>query len=145
MPGFLEKALAGPGLVAAALLRHPWRTAFAGAGVVAAFAAVGIGSTFEGLPVTSIQRGFRGTGMYVQYNKRTQAREIALNRLETPFPPAVPAGPPASQAYKNIQVLGDVPANDFLRLMATMANWVAPSLGCAYCHSAVNMADTSHL
>ncbi len=141
MAGIIRTIAAAPALLVAGIVHHPWRAVLAGAAVVAALVVVGIGSTFEGLPVVSTQLGFRGTGMIVEYNPRTQAREISLNRLETPYPPATPAGQTAQQAYKNIQVLQDVDANEFLRLMATMANWVSPTIGCSYCHSAVNMAD----
>ena len=131
----------GFGLLFRAITGHPWTTVFAGAGVITALIVVGLATTFEGLPVTSIQRGFRGVGMLVQYNARTLRPEIAANRLETPFPAVPPAGRTAEVAYKNIQVLKDVDANEFLRLMAQMAQWVAPRPGCAYCHSVVNMAD----
>lgn len=129
------------GLAFRAVMGHPWVSLLSGAGVIVALIVVGLASTFEGLPVTSIQRGFRGVGMLVQYNARTLRPEIAANRLETPFPAVPLAGKTAAAAYQNIQVLKDVDANEFLRLMAQMAQWVAPKDGCAYCHSAVNMAD----
>ncbi len=110
-------------------------------GVVVAALLVGLASTFEGLPVHGTQLGFRGTGMIVDYNPRSARAEIEKNRLDTPYPPAQPAGVTASVAYKNIQVLKDVDANEMLRLMAAMSNWIAPTIGCSYCHSAVNMAD----
>ena len=117
------------------------RLLLVGLGVVVAAALVGLAFTFEGLPYHGSETGFRGTGMIVGYNPRFERREIALNRLEAPFPPAQPAGQVAQVAYKNIQVLKNVDANEFLRLMAAMSTWVAPTIGCAYCHSAVNMAD----
>jgi photosynthetic reaction center cytochrome c subunit len=113
----------------------------AGAGVVVAAALVGLCFTFTGLPVHGTQLGYRGTAMIVDYNPRFQRREIALNRLDTPFPAVTPAGRTAEAAYKNIQVLKDVDANEMLRLMAAMSTWLAPTIGCSYCHSAVNMAD----
>ncbi|MGI4976914.1 MAG: photosynthetic reaction center cytochrome PufC [Janthinobacterium lividum] len=121
--------------------RRPGACLLAGAGVVAAFALVGLGLTFEGLPVTSIQLGFRGTDMISQYNPRTQRREVELNRLDEPQPEVEPSGEPSSKAYENVKVLGDVDSNEFLRLMAAYATWIAPTEGCAYCHSAVNMAE----
>jgi photosynthetic reaction center cytochrome c subunit len=32
-------------------------------------------------------------------------------------------------------VLGDVDANEFIRLMGAITEWVSPEQGCAYCHS----------
>ena len=113
----------------------------AGGGVAVAAALVGLAFTFTGLPVHGTQLGFRGTGMIVDYNPRFERPEIARNRLPAPFPPVQPAGVLAPVAYKNIKVLKDVDANEFLRLMAAMSNWVGGSIGCSYCHSAVNMAE----
>ena len=110
-------------------------------GLVGAAALVGLAFTFSGLPVHGTQLGFRGTGMIVDYNPRFERSEIAKNRLEAPFPPVEPAGRTAAVAYKNIQVLKDVDANEMLRLMAAMSTWLAPTIGCSYCHSAVNMAE----
>ncbi len=129
------------GLALGGLVGNWRRLKWLGAGVVVVAAFVGLAFTFEGLPIHGTQVGFRGTGMIVGYNPRFQQREIELNRLEVPFPPAVPAGRTAEAAYKNIQVLKDVDANEMLRLMAAMSTWLAPSIGCSYCHSAVNMAD----
>jgi photosynthetic reaction center cytochrome c subunit len=47
--------------------------------------------------------------------------------------------------YQNVKVLGNVDANEFLRLMAAITNWVSPQQGCTYCHSQENLAyDTSY-
>ena len=55
--------------------------------------------------------------------------------------PPVHAGPPASAVYKNVQVLGSLDVGAFTRLMASITTWVAPTQGCAYCHSLNNMAS----
>ncbi len=129
------------GALFGAFYGRPRRLVWIGAGVAGLAAIVGLAFTFEGLPVHGTQLGYRGTGMTVDYNPRFQRREIARNQLQAPFPPAEPAGQTAEAAYKNIQVLKDVDANEMLRLMAAMSTWLAPSIGCSYCHSAVNMAD----
>jgi photosynthetic reaction center cytochrome c subunit len=56
----------------------------------------------------------------------------------------VPAGgPPAASVYKNVQVLNDLGAGEFTRLMVAMTQWVAPQQGCAYCHAGADFsADT---
>lgn len=126
-----------------AVVRRPGTSLAVGAVCVALLAGVGLAFTFEGLPVTSIQLGYRGVGQIVQYNARTQRREVALNTLDEPQPEIEASGEPSSKAYENVKVLGDVDSNEFLRLMAAYATWIAPTEGCTYCHSAVNMAEDS--
>ncbi len=123
--------------------RRPGSCLLGAVACVALLAGVGLAFTFEGLPVTSIQLGWRGVGQIVQYNARTQRREVALNTLDEPQPEIEASGDPSSKAYENVKVLGDVDSNEFLRLMAAYATWIAPTEGCAYCHSAVNMAEDS--
>jgi photosynthetic reaction center cytochrome c subunit len=38
------------------------------------------------------------------------------------------------QVYQNVQVLKDVDAGEFIRLMTEITEWVSPQQGCAYCH-----------
>jgi len=94
-------------------------------------------------PMESVQSGFRGTGMVQVYNPRT----LEANADWHVAPPAIPAagdeGPRASQVYKNVKVLGDLSVGQFTRLMASMATWVSPEQGCAYCHNLANFADDS--
>jgi len=93
-------------------------------------------------PLASVQNGFRGTGMAQIYNPRTVSREVAQNQLpEQNLPPLVEAGPRAADAYQNVQVLGDLSAAQFLRLMTAITNWVSPEQGCNYCHQGNNFAD----
>lgn len=120
---------------------HPWLSLIGAGAVVGVVALVGLAGTFEGMPVVSIQRGYRGVGMLQQYNPRTIQPEVEANRVAVPFPAVEPSGKLSSVAYKNVKELGDVDSNEFLRLMAAMQNWVAPNVGCSYCHSLVNMAD----
>jgi photosynthetic reaction center cytochrome c subunit len=130
MAGLL-RAVAGGGL----------KTVAAGVGIVTALIVWGLASTLQTLPVNSVQLGYRGTGMIEQYNVHKVDQQTARNTPLGEYPPVTPAGKPASAVYKNIQVLKTVDANDFLRLMASMAQWVQPQEGCAYCHSVVNMAS----
>ena len=120
------------------LRSHPWRWSL---GFGTALLIFGIFSSLDGIPVASIQRGFRGVGMVQNYVPRIAAREQAAHPLLPPQPPITPSGIPSSRAYRNIKVLKDVDSNEFLRLMAAFPTWIAPSVGCAFCHSTVNMAD----
>ena len=112
---------------------------FSGIGVaavaaVAAGAAVSL-SQAERPPVGTVQRGSRGTSMTYLYNPRTMARQMEANAIPASVPYAGGVGPKAGAVYKNVQVLGDVDAGEFMRLMVNITNWVAPSEGCAACHN----------
>jgi photosynthetic reaction center cytochrome c subunit len=50
-------------------------------------------------------------------------------------------GPPASQVYQNVQVLGGLSVPQFTRLMLAITAWVAPEQGCNYCHEGNNLAS----
>lgn len=106
------------------------------AGVAAIFAiALLFLPDWERPPVESVQSGFRGTGMAQIYNPRTVAAEVEANApAEVTLPPLVTAGPKAGDIYQNVQVLGDLSAAQFLRLMTAITEWVAPEQGCNYCH-----------
>ena len=120
---------------------HPYKAAGWAAGVIVALIVWGLASTLQTLPMASVQLGYRGTGMIEQYNIAASKVNEPLNSPTGEYPPVTPAGKPASAVYKNIQVLKTVDANDFLRVMAGMAQWVGPQVGCAYCHSVANMAS----
>ncbi len=111
--------------------------------MAAAVAIVGVGLifTFQRPPSAAVQRGFRGTGMDQVFN----AQELAVKQYANQLPPVVPAdepsGTPSSAVYSNVQVLGDVDAVEFGRLMTAMTNWVSPQQGCNYCHNPENMAS----
>ena len=92
-------------------------------------------------PVQTVQRGYRGLAMVELYNPRIIAASAAQNTAPPPIGPPVVAGPPASSAYKNVQVLGDVSVAEFTRLMVAITTWVAPQQGCAYCHDTNDMAS----
>jgi photosynthetic reaction center cytochrome c subunit len=120
---------------------HPYKTAGWITGIIVALIAWGLASTLQTLPMASVQLGYRGSGMIEQYNLAASRVNTLLNAPTGEYPAVTPAGKPAAAVYKNIQVLKTVDANDFLRVMAAMAQWVAPQVGCAYCHSVANMAS----
>lgn len=75
-------------------------------------------------------------------------RVIPYNVIPAALPAAPAGGPLAKDVYRNVQVLGDVPAAEFDRLMVAITQWVAPKQGCGFCHNlkpgadgAVNYAD----
>jgi photosynthetic reaction center cytochrome c subunit len=91
--------------------------------------------TFERPPVDTVQRGFRGTGMEEVENPRTLPAKIAANQVPAPQEPVENGGTPSSEVYQNVQVLGDVDSEQFLRLMNAITQWVSPEQGCTYCHA----------
>ena len=98
---------------------------------------------FERPGMDSVQTGYRGTGMVQVYNPRIVEKQDALNTAPPSSPPLPDGGPTAKASYKNVQVLGDLSAGNFIRLMTAMTTWVAPKDGCAYCHNLENLADDS--
>jgi photosynthetic reaction center cytochrome c subunit len=107
------------------------RIALAAAAVVA----VGLAFTFESPWTVTRQQGFRGIGMEQVYNQVSLATKAAATTFPEPIDPVDPAGVKSSEAYQNVQVLGDVDANEFIRLMTAITAWVSPEQGCAYCHA----------
>ena len=62
-------------------------------------------------------------------------------RCPSPCPTRGEDGEKAGDVYENVQVLGDVSAGEFTRLMVNITEWVAPEQGCAACHNTENFAD----
>ena len=62
-------------------------------------------------------------------------RVIPYNVVPAVLPDAPAGGPLAKDVYKNVQVLGDVPAAEFDRTMVAITQWVAPKQGCGFCHN----------
>ncbi len=91
-------------------------------------------------PVDTAQLGFRGLAMEQQTNPRLAARAAAANVAPESLPLADPSGPRASEAYQNVQVLGDLSVGEFARVMAAITTWVAPNEGCVYCHKGEDLA-----
>jgi photosynthetic reaction center cytochrome c subunit len=92
-------------------------------------------------PVDTVQRGYRGTGMELVYNPRTEARVAAANQAPPVTPPAGDEGPKARDIYKNVPQLGHLSVAEFTRFMAAMTEWVSPQEGCNYCHDPANMGE----
>jgi photosynthetic reaction center cytochrome c subunit len=118
---------------------------FAGVLATLVFGAIVL-TTFERPPVTTVQRGFRGTGMELVYNPRLTPATLAANTVPEAPEAADTEGPKASEIYENVQVLGDLSAAQFGRIMVAMTEWVSPegrveNGGCAYCHNVENMAS----
>ena len=109
-------------------------------GAIAAYLAAVVGAVFLFLtlelpPVVTQQTGYRGTAIE-QVNTAKHLREqVAANQVPAPIDPVEPSGTKASEVYQNVQVLGDIDADEFTRLMSAITEWVAPDQGCAYCHA----------
>jgi len=92
-------------------------------------------------PIQGTQIGFRGTAQDLIKSKS----EIELLRVAHTLPPsqekASPDGERATQAYQNVQVLTDLSADQFNRVMLSITEWVSPEQGCAYCHNVENLAE----
>ena len=97
----------------------------------------------EAPPVTTVQRGYRGTGMAEVYHPASVAAEFEKNQPPQITPTASPDGPKAGAVYQNVKVLGDLSVGQFAALMVDMTNWVSPAQGCTYCHVGANFADDS--
>lgn len=96
--------------------------------------------------MTKQQTGYRGTAMdQVQNPRLIQASAAYIPPAPYPLE-ADTGGDRAGKVYQNVQVLGNIPAEEFNRLMAEITNWVAPegqvaNGGCGYCHNVNNMAS----
>jgi photosynthetic reaction center cytochrome c subunit len=116
----------------------PWGATFA---IVGVFAVI-IAWQVIGIPhKTEIdQVGFRGVGMNTIY-KASEAAETRtqLDRIPENDPPepyeVTEDSVYVRDIYENVQVLGHLTEDNFLRLMTNLTNWVAPEQGCEYCHS----------
>ena len=92
-------------------------------------------------PVDTVQRGYRGTGMELVYNPRTEIKVAEANQAPPTTDPAGSEGPKAKDIYKNVPVLGHLSVAEFTRNMAAITEWVAPKEGCAYCHDLEKMGE----
>ncbi len=91
----------------------------------------------------SVQRGYRGTGTIQYYTPSQVAAAAKLNEIPPPelSDPYDPAIPMATEVNENVQVLTDLNALEFARLMQAISTWVAPEQGCEYCHNVENLAS----
>jgi photosynthetic reaction center cytochrome c subunit len=84
---------------------------------------------------SDVQLGNPGLAMeQIEKNDALVAKAEA-NKVPISLPPAAAGGQLASEAYKNVRVLGHISAGEMTRLMTHMVLWVAPKQGCAYCHA----------
>jgi hypothetical protein len=91
----------------------------------------------------SVQWGERGTSM-IHVDKPNRLQSAAdLHGVPPPEPrdPPDPAIPLAKDVNENVQVLTDLDALEFARLMQAISTWVAPEEGCEYCHNTENLAS----
>ncbi|NEX15064.1 MAG: hypothetical protein C1943_00130 [Halochromatium sp.] len=91
----------------------------------------------------SVQTGLRGTSMIQLYKPSQLAQLQAINQIPDPEPsdPYDPSFPMATELHQNVQVLTDLNALEFARLMNAISTWVAPVEGCSYCHNPANLAS----
>jgi|APFre7841882724_1041349.scaffolds.fasta_scaffold33042_2 photosynthetic reaction center cytochrome c subunit len=107
--------------------------------LLAAVALLGGALTLAGCERTeTVQRGFRGTGMYQFYAPATLAKAVDINQIPEPEPvdPPDPEAPALKEVFVNVKVLNDLTVLEFSRLMQAMSTWVAPEEGCDFCHNA---------
>ncbi|MBY0334654.1 MAG: photosynthetic reaction center cytochrome c subunit [Acetobacteraceae bacterium] len=96
--------------------------------------------TFERPPVSSVQQGFRGTGMVQVANPRLAAMLRDVNQAPPALEAASADGDRASTIYENVPLLGHLSIEQFGRLMQAMTEWVSPEAGCNGCHVEGNFA-----
>ena len=103
---------------------------------LAGLATVLLSGCWERPPIETTQLGYRGTGMEQNVNPRLAAKLVPLNEAPVSPPALPPGGTLAKAVHQNVQVLGDLDANEFTRTMLAITAWVAPTQGCTYCHAA---------
>ena len=82
--------------------------------------------TFEYPPVLTVQTGFRGR----RWNRTSTPRREALaavNQVPAPGPCRPGRRPGKPEVHQNVQVLGDLNENEFIRVMSAITEWVSPN------------------
>ena len=69
------------------------------------------------------------------------AERLPIQKAPPPLPTVPAGGPMATEVYKNVKVLTDVSAAEFMRLQVALTQWVSPQQGCAFCHEGENYAS----
>ena len=93
------------------------------------------------------QVGPRGTGLALVADKSNLPTIAAVPAPPYPLTPDMLQGERARDVYQNVQVLGDISAEEFNYTMAALTEWVSPADGtvanggCNYCHNPENMAS----
>ena len=111
-------------------------TVLVAAGLAGAAAFVVFVPSYTGLPRSAQEVGFP---QQVLFHRGLE--HAAINQPPPPLPPAAGGGPSATQAYKNVQVLTDVSATEFMRLQEAITGWVSPKEGCGFCHAGTDYAS----
>jgi photosynthetic reaction center cytochrome c subunit len=111
-----------------------------GLGVVLT-ALLSVGAFYKYERVHTTQNGYRGTGMDQVVHPAVERMLKLANTLPDPTDKASADGDKATDVYKNVQVLKDLSADQFNRVMLSITEWVSPEQGCAYCHNVENLAD----
>ena len=83
------------------------------------------------------QRGFRGNGLIQVKRPKAILAAAEINRIPEPEARDAPDpdAPAIKDVFKNVQVLDDLTVLEFARLMQALSTWVAPDVGCEYCHN----------
>ena len=110
-----------------------------GLGAVAAAAFVVFVPDWTHPPVPSAQLAPSPQQM-IQFG-RGQMPEPVAQTAPPALPPAADDTRPATEAYKNVQVLTDVNAGEFMRLQHAITQWVSPQQGCNFCHAGEDYAS----
>ncbi len=84
----------------------------------------------------AVQRGYRGQDSEELYSESTLAKLDAINKYPKPLRAANTNPPTAAETYENVHVVGDLSKQQFARLMLSIKSWVAPEVGCNFCHNA---------
>jgi len=104
--------------------------------LVAAGAFVVFVPSYTGVPRAAVQ-----VGLPQQVQFFTVAEQSRLNQSPAPLPPAPAGGADTPAHFKNVTVLTDVGAAEFMRLQTAITAWVAPEQGCSFCHGGSDYAS----
>jgi photosynthetic reaction center cytochrome c subunit len=84
----------------------------------------------------AVQRGYRGQDSVEIFSESTLRKLDDINKYPKPLGKARLTGPKAAETYSNVHVLGDLSEAQFARTMLSIKSWVAPQVGCNFCHNA---------
>jgi len=84
----------------------------------------------------AVQRGYRGQDSIEIFSESTLTKLDQINKYPKPLPMAKTTGPTAAETYENVHVLGNLSKQQFARTMLSIKSWVAPDVGCNFCHNA---------